>query len=70
MIDAFDSFSFKDTKYSPNYLFIVVCKHIIQRFFEQNSQGHIGNVPFGTVIDTQITSPIYDDFFLQSHKFV
>jgi eukaryotic translation initiation factor 2C len=68
MVNAFDSFSYGLVRYRPLFAYIVVCKRIHQRFFLDVGGKKFGNVPFGTIVDSHITSSIYDDFYLLSHR--
>ncbi|KAF8911853.1 argonaute-like protein [Mucidula mucida] len=57
---------------NPKITFIIVGKRHHFRFFptsetDPNKDIKSGNLPAGTVIDREITSPIEYDFYLQSH---
>lgn len=58
--------------YQPGITFIVAQKRHKTRLFPQNPQkdgvGRNKNVPPGTVVDTEITNPTEDSFFLASHE--
>lgn len=61
-----------EEKYEPKITFIVVQKRHHTRFFPTNKSdsddGHKNcNVPAGTCVDTVITSPNMQDFYLVSH---
>ena len=56
----------------PKFTVLVVAKRHHVRFFprrpEEAGQGDkSGNVPAGTVVDSEITNPAEFDFYLQSH---
>lgn len=56
--------------YKPSVTFLVVQKRHHTRMFPKCSidmDGKFGNVPSGTIIDTQITHPTELDFYLCSH---
>jgi len=56
--------------YKPSVTFLVVQKRHHTRMFPKFSNdmdGKFGNVPSGTIIDTQITHPTELDFYLCSH---
>lgn len=56
--------------YKPAITFLVVQKRHHTRMFPKHSadfDGKFGNVPSGTIIDTQITHPTELDFYLCSH---
>jgi len=50
----------------PKLTFIVVGKRHHLKFFTQ-SRGSVDQPPQGLVVDTDVTSPIYPNFYLQSH---
>ncbi|KAI3387227.1 hypothetical protein SNEBB_001627 [Seison nebaliae] len=57
--------------YSPKITLIVVGKRHHTRLFPQNRKdavGRSGNVPAGTVVDTNIVDPKAFDFYLCSHE--
>lgn len=57
-------------KCDPKVTFLVVQKRHHTRFFPMNpgdSQDRNGNVPAGTIVDTEITHPTEIDFYLVSH---
>ncbi|KZV61782.1 Piwi-domain-containing protein [Peniophora sp. CONT] len=57
-------------KMNPKITLIVVGKRHHTRFFPANPNDgdrRSGNCPAGTVVDTQIVSPVEFDFFIQSH---
>ncbi|KAL1745286.1 Piwi domain-containing protein [Schizophyllum fasciatum] len=53
----------------PNITFIIVAKRHHMRLRPKNKQDEdrSGNMPAGTVVDTDITHPVEFDFYLQSH---
>lgn len=56
--------------YEPGITFLTVQKRHHTRFMPRNRSdgcGKCGNVPPGTVIDTEVTHPVDFDFFLCSH---
>ena len=56
--------------YEPGITFLVVQKRHNTRLFPENPRdgvGRMGNVPPGTVVDTEITHPTETSFFLASH---
>jgi len=56
--------------YKPPVTFLVVQRRHHTRMFPvdcQDMDGKCGNVPSGTVVDTQITHPTEVDFYLCSH---
>ena len=57
--------------YEPGITFLVVQKRHNTRLFPENPRdgvGRMGNVPPGTVVDTEITHPTETSFFLASHE--
>lgn len=56
--------AFREVKqnYNPKLTVVVVQKRVSQRFFQANGQQ--GSPTPGTVVDTQIVSPHFSDFFL------
>lgn len=56
--------------YEPKITFLVVQKRHHTRLFprnERDSEDRNMNVPAGTCVDTQITNPMMQDFYLVSH---
>ena len=56
--------------YQPPITYLVVQKRHHTRLFAENQRDKVGksqNVPPGTVVDTEITHPVENDFFLVSH---
>ncbi|KAG8228779.1 hypothetical protein J437_LFUL006657 [Ladona fulva] len=55
--------------YKPKITFLVVQKRHHTRFFPSRdiADGRNGNVPAGTIVDTEITHPTELDFYLVSH---
>nr|AIY24303.1 Argonaute 2 [Laodelphax striatellus] len=56
--------------YKPGITFLVVQKRHHTRFFpmhDRDKEGRLGNVPAGTIVDTQITHKTETDFYLVSH---
>ncbi|KAL8283156.1 hypothetical protein RQP46_005934 [Phenoliferia psychrophenolica] len=58
-----------DPRYSPKLTYIVCAKRHNVRFFATSDQNRdrSGNLPAGTVVDTDVTHPYIWDFYLQSH---
>jgi eukaryotic translation initiation factor 2C len=58
----------KDTR-SPDIIAIICGKRHHVRFYPQNeaSGDNFGNCHPGTTVDDVVTSPYYQDFYLQSH---
>lgn len=58
-----------DPAYKPTITFILVQKRHHTRLFptNQNDADRSGNIPAGTVVDSQITHPTMFDFWLCSH---
>ena len=57
--------------YEPGITFLVVQKRHNTRLFPENQRdglGKTGNVPPGTVVDTEITHPTEQSYFLVSHE--
>lgn len=57
--------------YKPTVTFLIVQKGHNTRIFpkhEIDMEGKLGNIPSGTIIDTQITHPTELDFYLCSHN--
>ncbi len=57
--------------YEPQITFLVAQKRHNTRFFPKNPSegfGKMGNIPPGTVVDTVITHPTEQSFFLASHE--
>ncbi|XP_023346536.1 protein argonaute-1 isoform X2 [Eurytemora carolleeae] len=60
-----------ETDYRPGITFIVVQKRHHTRLFCANPRdqsGRSGNVPAGTTVDSNITHPTENDFYLCSHQ--
>ena len=57
----------RDKKIDPALLFV---GHNTRLFPENNKDtvGRAGNIPPGTVVDTEITHPVETSFFLASHE--
>nr|XP_031860632.1 uncharacterized protein CI109_003963 [Kwoniella shandongensis]KAA5527704.1 hypothetical protein CI109_003963 [Kwoniella shandongensis] len=55
--------------YKPKITFVICAKRHAMRFFAQNDQDRdrTGNLPPGTIVDRQVTSPMVHDFYLQAH---
>ncbi|OCF32605.1 argonaute [Kwoniella heveanensis BCC8398] len=55
--------------YSPKVTFVICAKRHAMRFFAQNDgdRDRTGNLPPGTIVDSQVTSPMVHDFYLQAH---
>lgn len=56
--------------YEPGITFVVVGKRHHTRFMPQDYREGVGkhkNIPPGTMVDTQVSSPVDFDFFLCSH---
>ena len=63
--------SLQKEDYEPPITFIVAQKRHKTRLFPDNPKdgvGRMGNVPPGTVVDTVITNPTEENFFLVSHE--
>lgn len=60
------------TGLNPNYkpfISVVVCtKRHKQRFMLKESGGRVGNMAPGTVVDTGVVSPNYQNFYLCSQQ--
>jgi len=57
--------------YEPDITFVVAQKRHNTRLFPENDKdrvGKAGNIPPGTVVDTEITHPVETSFFLASHE--
>ncbi len=57
--------------YEPKVTFLVAQKRHNTRFFPKNPSdgiGKMGNIPPGTVVDTSVTHPTEQSFFLASHE--
>ncbi len=57
--------------YEPGVTFMVAQKRHKTRLFPDDPRqgvGRMGNVPPGTVVDTEITNPTEESFFLASHE--
>ncbi|WVW78435.1 hypothetical protein I302_100389 [Kwoniella bestiolae CBS 10118] len=56
-------------KYMPKITFVICAKRHAMRFFAQADQDkdRTGNLPPGTIVDKQVTSPMVHDFYLQAH---
>ena len=57
--------------YEPKITFMVAQKRHKTRLFPENERDGVGrmrNVPPGTVVDTDITNPTEESFFLASHE--
>ncbi len=57
--------------YEPQVTFLVAQKRHNTRFFPRNPSdgvGKMGNIPPGTVVDTTVTHPTEQSFFLASHE--
>ena len=57
--------------YQPKITFMIAQKRHNTRFFtvdRRDAFGRAGNIPPGTVVDTNITHPTETDFFLASHQ--
>ncbi len=57
--------------YEPQITFLVAQKRHNTRFFTKNASdgiGKMGNIPPGTVVDTIVTHPTEQSFFLASHE--
>jgi len=54
----------------PKITFVVASKNHHIRFFAQNErdQDRSGNIPAGTVVDTDVVHPTVFDFYLQAHS--
>lgn len=59
-----------DAKYRPKITFVVCVKRHAMRFFAQNAADgdRTGNLPPGTVVDTNVCHPFAFDFYLQAHQ--
>ncbi|KAK8847412.1 hypothetical protein IAR55_005270 [Kwoniella newhampshirensis] len=59
-----------DSAYKPKVTFVICAKRHAMRFFAQSDQDRdrTGNLPPGTVVDRQVTSPMGFDFYLQAHS--
>ncbi|RKP18566.1 Piwi-domain-containing protein [Rozella allomycis CSF55] len=59
-----------EASYNPKITFIIVQKRHRIRFapIERKDSDKSGNVPSGTLLDTEITNPKYFDFYLCSHS--
>jgi eukaryotic translation initiation factor 2C len=60
-----------EPKYNPLVTFIIVQKRHHTRFLplnEADAIGRAGNVPPGTVVDTTVTHPSLQEYFLNSHN--
>ncbi|CAL4060431.1 unnamed protein product, partial [Meganyctiphanes norvegica] len=58
-------------RYRPGITFIVLQKQTHTRLYCQNENDGVGdakNIPPGTVVDCDITSPWYTEFYLAAHK--
>jgi Piwi domain len=63
--------TFEELREPPSKItFIVVGKRHHIRFFPSEGQAadRNGNCMAGTIVDTNIVHPVYDDFYLQSQK--
>ncbi len=64
-------FTILATDYEPGVTFMVAQKRHKTRLFPDDPKqgvGRMGNVPPGTVVDTEITNPTEESFFLASHE--
>ena len=67
---AFQKLSTGAHPYDPKLTIVICGKRHHTRFFPANPNDgdrRSGNCPAGTVVDTQIVSPVEFDFFIQSH---
>ncbi|WVQ69267.1 uncharacterized protein L199_007484 [Kwoniella botswanensis] len=56
-------------KYMPKVTFVICAKRHAMRFFaaKDEDRDRTGNLPPGTIVDKQVTSPMVHDFYLQAH---
>ncbi|OCF58805.1 argonaute [Kwoniella mangroviensis CBS 10435] len=56
-------------KYMPKITFVICAKRHAMRFFaaKDEDRDRTGNLPPGTIVDKQVTSPMVHDFYLQAH---
>lgn len=59
-----------DKSFNPKITYIIVTKRHHARFFPRNQRDaeKSGNIPAGTVVDTDVVSSQYYDFYLNSHS--
>lgn len=53
--------------FNPKITYIIVTKRHHAKFFPQRTKDRTGNISAGTVVDTDIVSNRYYDFYLNSH---
>ncbi|WVQ98061.1 hypothetical protein IAU59_005183 [Kwoniella sp. CBS 9459] len=68
-VDAIKKATHRFKGYNPKITFVICAKRHAMRFFAQNDgdRDRTGNLPPGTIVDSQVTSPMVHDFYLQAH---
>ncbi|WVF69797.1 hypothetical protein IAT40_004576 [Kwoniella sp. CBS 6097] len=68
-VDAIKKATQRFKGYNPKITFVICAKRHAMRFFAENDgdRDRTGNLPPGTIVDSQVTSPMVHDFYLQAH---